>query len=525
MRIKLLCAVAVLCGAEVGYAQMGPVYNYNAYYQQAYGSGYQAPAGYYGNYGYPQNMRQVGYMPYNQGYGGYSNSYYNPAYAAYAARYQNYSYPTNYPRPVVMPPTPEVIGAPAAEAGTTNATPPQPTAPVFEEHAPSCVVLPEVAAAVRAPAPATEKERGWISAEYQMSFIKTERPPAPLVTIGSINDLHPGATDQPGTITAFGDTLNFGMFSGARLEAGFWLDNSGCYSLEASGNYALENSLKFGKSSDANGNPIIARPFFDIINGNEDGFRDSLPGAFAGSVAVVAKSEFWGAEIEAAYHCRPSDHLHLDGLFGVRYVHLDESLSMSDTAAPINGNTLFFLGNQVAAPNSLADQDSFRTTNNFYGLQVGGRAGWEQNWFSVNAYGKIAAGATDQTVNIAGSSTLITPTGNQVASGGLLALPSNIGNYSKTVFGFVPELGLTVGVIVTPHIQLTAGYSFLYWDQVVRPAGQIDHSVNLNNVPTTNGIGLVPGFNPGSGVNRPTAFLNEESVWIQSLNLGLGIHY
>ncbi len=522
MRTKLLCAVAVLCGAGVSRAQMGPLYNYNAYNQQGYGAGYQMPAGYYGNNGYPQTMRQVGYMPYNQGYAGYPNGYY---YGNNAARYQNYSYPTNYPQPAVMPPTGEKI-APPEGAGKESAAP---TPPVVSER-PGFVIPDPVAAcpvpvAVPAKAPEKDKERGWVGAEYQFSYIQTQKLPAPLLTIGSTQAAFPGAVGQVGTVAVFDDSINFGMFSGMRAEAGFWLDDSGCYSLELSGNYAFENSVRSGRTSDANGNPIIARPFFDIINGNEDGFRSSLPFAFAGSTSIVAKSEFWGAEIEAAYHWRPSDRFHVDGLFGARYVHLNESLVIDDMAAPINGNVLFFQGNLVAAPSSLADQDSFRTSNSFYGLQIGGRAGWEQNWFSVTGYGKIAMGATDQSIDINGSSTLFSQAGNQVATGGLLALPSNIGHYTKNVFGFVPELGLTVGVIVTPHIQLTAGYSMLYWDQVVRPGGQIDRNVNLNNVPTTNGVGLVPGFNPGAGVNRPTAFLNEESVWIQNINLGLGIHY
>ena len=82
----------------------------------------------------------------------------------------------------------------------------------------------------------------------------------------------------------------------------------------------------------------------------------------------------------------------------------------------------------------------------------------------------IGFGATDEIVDINGSTALFSPMGNQVTAGGVLALPSNIGHYDRTIFTVVPEVGINLAVNVTPHMQLTAGYSFLYWNQVVRPA-------------------------------------------------------
>jgi hypothetical protein len=139
--------------------------------------------------------------------------------------------------------------------------------------------------------------------------------------------------------------------------------------------------------------------------------------------------------------------------------------------------------------------------------------------FFAGVYGKAALGATDQTVDISGSTTLISAAGNQVATGGVLALPSNIGNHSRTVLGFVPEGGFTAGVNLCQHIQLTAGYSFLFWNQVVRPSGQLDMTINPNAVPSSQ------SFGQGPGPARPTFNFNDESYWVHTLTVGLVVHF
>ena len=98
-------------------------------------------------------------------------------------------------------------------------------------------------------------------------------------------------------------------------------------------------------------------------------------------------------------------------------------------------------------------------------------------------------------------------------------MPSNIGNFNRTQFGFIPEVGLNVGINLTKNWQLTAGYSFLYWNQVVRPGGQINHAVNPGLIPTDNSFGT-----PGGPI-QPAGGFNTESVWIQSLSVGMNFRY
>ncbi len=299
----------------------------------------------------------------------------------------------------------------------------------------------------------------------------------------------------------------------------------------------MQNSLHFSKMSDSLGNPIIARPFFDVIAGTQGAEQDSNPVfGFAGGSTVDAVSQLYGGELNARWHFQPMERLHVDGLFGFRYLHLAESLTISDNITPLNDTTgLSFngspnngLGQFVLPPQSLSDQDSFSTVNDYYGLQLGTRVGWNQDWFSVSAFGKVAMGVNDQTVNINGSTTLVSPGGNQVTEGGVLALPTNIGNHTKTTFLFVPEFGLNIGVTVTPWMQLTAGYSVLYWSQVVRPGDQIDTTLTRTQIPSDQQFGttsLANGTTATGFPSRPIFNFVEDAFWMQNLTVGVNFHF
>src|SRR5262249_61083084 len=103
-----------------------------------------------------------------------------------------------------------------------------------------------------------------------------------------------------------------------------------------------------------------------------------------------------------------------------------------------------------------------------------------------------------QLVNIDGQTMFFQPAGNLVStqSGGLLALPTNMGGHTRTVFSVVPELGLNLGYQLTDHIRIFAGYTVLYWTHVARPGQQIDRTINSNQLPTIAGPGSLGGGPP-----------------------------
>jgi hypothetical protein len=360
----------------------------------------------------------------------------------------------------------------------------------------------------------------WLEADYIMSWFRAPRSAGPLVTTGSIQDPHPGALDQPSTAVLFGNKpLDFGMFSGIRAGAGVFLDKCDHFSIDGSGFIMFSNDVIFALQSDSLGNPLIARPVVNAVNGAQSAYLDSLPGLIAGGIVINATSELMGAELNATYHDYPGKCCMWDCLLGFRYLRLAESLTFDDRFAPLVSNVLTFQGAPISPPDTLADMDRFRTSNDFYGMQIGGRVRWECDWFNFGLFGKAALGATEQQVNIAGTTTLFTPTSTTVANGGVLALPTNSGEHDRTYLGFVSELGATFGVNLCCHVELTATYSFLYWNRVVRPNGQIDRTVNVSLVPSDAAFGLT------SGPPRPAFNFNEELFWAQSLSFGLTFRY
>jgi hypothetical protein len=363
----------------------------------------------------------------------------------------------------------------------------------------------------------------WISAQYVMGFFRQQHLTTPLVTTGSLTDISPGALGSPGTAILFGDSIDPGMFSGVRLGAGFFMDNSGQFSLDGEGLYFAPKHDRFARNSDPTGVPLITRPFFNVLTGTNAAFFDAFPATAAGGVAIDSRTQFWGYEVNTRYHCCLSEHCKVDFLFGYRQLRLDDDLKIDDTVMPLVPGALTFRGMLLPATSTLTDFDSFRTTNNFYGLQLGTRFRWESDWLFVSAFGKVGLGATVQRVTINGQTTVSDPvTGIASAEGGILALPSNIGSFRRTNFGIVPEGGLNVGLNVTPHVRLTAGYSFLLWNQVVRPGNQISPSINPTQVPSAVEFGTIPA------TPAPTAPLfrfNGEYFWIHSFNVGVDIHF
>lgn len=364
------------------------------------------------------------------------------------------------------------------------------------------------------------RECFWISGDYLSMSIRSIRLPV-LVTTGPLTDPIPGLAGQPNTRVLFGgNELDFSRLTGFRLNVGFFLLN---YSFEAGGFHTGPTTERFRFASDANGVPNFGRPFFVAADGiNREGILfNAFPGLFSGSVAIDARSQMSGIELNARVHKYGYvwDRSHMDALVGFRYLRLSESLEFRDAIVPILRSQVTFLGNIVNSPNSVQDQDSFRTANNFFGPQIGARIGWEEKWLTADAFAKIALGVTQQRVNINGSTTLVTPTGNQTAVGGVLAQQSNIGEHHRTVFDIVPELGANIGVNVTECIRIKLGYSFLLWNNVARPASQIDRNINPGQVPGAAIFGLT------TGAPAPLFRFNDEVFWSHSLNAGVEVHY
>jgi hypothetical protein len=364
------------------------------------------------------------------------------------------------------------------------------------------------------------------------SWIRRGPLTAPLVTVGDSTGL--AVIGQPGTVVVFGGNgLDFSTQSGFRADAGIWLDPDERLSLDVGGFYLAPTRVNFSIASDANGNPFIGRPIinFNPVVGPLGNASEliSMPGFISGSSTVEATTDLYGIETNARYREMITPRLELESLVGFRYMNLHENLQITDRATNLGlVGPLAFLGNFVNAGDMVVDFDSFSTTNRFFGIQFGEklRRGFGPFYldamahvpvqFDVSVWGKVALGGTSETVNINGQTALL-PVGGpvQTAPGGILALPSNIGSHHRTVFGIVPEAGISIGMEITPHVRIQAAYSFLLWSAVARPGAQIDTGVNPSQIPSDSGFGL------GGGPNRPLFAFHDEVFWVQNVFVGV----
>ena len=526
-RTSLLVLSALVCGASLVHAQNGQVYYANGAYPPTSPAPNMYP-GYYGNpHAYRQPIQPAQYpSPY---YGQYPNRGYTPAPAYYQARpsypANNYGYNNGYgvnyyymKNPVGYSPTPapysavatnRAIGKPMSWPSTLPDT-------SFEGD----LMEAPGAGAPEKPFHRLTNERWWVSSDYVGMFIRPMRLAGALVTTGSAANAAPGALGQASTAVLFGrEKVDYNLMSGVRAEAGLFLDDHDRFSIELAGFIITPGKFTYNIAGDANGNPVIARPVFNVASGLEGGFVNSVPGTVTGTFKADFRTDMAGAELNARYHDYVKERLHIDGLLGFRYLRLAERMQLLEQITPIQANFLTFQGVPIQPGETLVDDDVFRTTNQFFGPQIGARLNWEHKWLNAAGFAKLGMGVTHQQTTITGTTTVTSPNGNRIAQGGILALPSNIGTHSRTVFGILPEFGFNLGVELHECIRLKMGYSLLLWNHVVRAGSQFDRNVNPGQVPGS------PTFGVTNGPFAPIYRFNEEFFWAHSFNLGLEFHF
>ncbi|MBA4190987.1 MAG: hypothetical protein C0467_23625 [Planctomycetaceae bacterium] len=357
--------------------------------------------------------------------------------------------------------------------------------------------------------PCYPNECVWASAEW-LYWAASGNPLPPLVTTsntGGTGALVPGNTLLYGNSRANND-----FRSGLRINGGIWFGECRRYGLEGDF-FTLGNSSQgiVAGNSAAPGSPLIARPFFNAITGLPDSQLVTLPGILAGTVSVNAQNSIIGGGFNFRHNlcCDPCGRIDL--IYGYRYFNVTDDLTITEDltttgAAPLIGAGVRF---QIV--------DHFRTENSFNGGVIGLAGERQRGRWVVSGRASIAFGANTQTVTIDGATTTTPPGGPAVTlPGGLLTQSSNIGTYERTTFAVMPEIGVKLGYKVTNHLQVFAGYNFIYLSNVVRAGDQIDLRVNPNLLPPANGLGgpLVPAF----------AF-KETDFWVQGISLGLRLSY
>ncbi len=361
-----------------------------------------------------------------------------------------------------------------------------------------------------------DNTRVWAQTNFIHWWVRGDNTP-PLVTTGNPNNPAVGTLGNADTVVVLG---NGGVapteLTGVQLTFGMWLDPERLASLELGGFYLGRISRLSRFAFDQPGNPAFAQPI--IAGGVEGALIFAQPNLLAGSMNVSSVLDFHSLELNVARNVLRLDGWSLDWLAGFRYLYLNDALTINQdiTLLPGGAGFIFYNGAPQPAGSNFLLNDSFSTTNRFYGGTIGARFNWTWNRFDLGAAAKVSFGATSHVAAINGFTTLV---GNGTLPGSTLAQASNIGRFSSTDFSVVPELTMTAGFQITPGLRLLVGYNFLDWNRIMRVGNQIDRQIDFTQVPTS------PTFAPGTVGANPRFPATRTDFWAQGINVGFELKY
>lgn len=300
--------------------------------------------------------------------------------------------------------------------------------------------------------------------------------------------------------------------SGLRYNVGVWLNPEQTIGVQTGGFFLQDGSSSAAFSSA--GDPILARPFTNALNGAASSQLIAYPGVVGGAIGVDHSNRIYGFDAALRGNMCCTATWRLDALLGYRFLRIEDNLDINETltagaGAPAN------IGVPVGTNVSVADR--FQTSNTFNGVQAGVTGEWRfaDHWF-ISGTGKASFGWMNQVININGATAILVPGGASTQYvGGLLALSSNMGRSSQTDAVIIPELNVNLGYQLTSNIRLRAGYSFLYVSSVTRPGSVMDTTVNPALIPPA--TGATPA--------RPTTLADHNDLFLQGINAGIEVRY
>lgn len=247
--------------------------------------------------------------------------------------------------------------------------------------------------------------------------------------------------------------------------------------------------------------PIIGRPFFNALLGQNDAFLVAFPGVTdPGSIRVRSKNDLIGLDAWGSRNWYSDCCSSIDILAGYQFARLDDSITIDSLSTSVDPGAVVPVGT------TLGISDSFRTKNEFHGGSLGLIGRSYRGAITLEGLFKLGLGNMHQTV-ITGGSTTITPPGGVATTspGGILAQATNSGTFSRDRFNYVPEINANLIYNINQSWRATVGYSFIYWNNVVLAGNQIDTNVNLSTT---------------AGPAVPVVKFQRSDFWVQGISLG-----
>lgn len=357
------------------------------------------------------------------------------------------------------------------------------------------------------------------------------------------------AADAAGNPLLGNTNVDFGNFSGGKIEAGTWLNACHTVGVEFGGFILQERDRT--QSVASIGSTTINRPSFDPVTNRFQPFFVATPGVLAqgiaplsGSLSMQANSQLASGEFNFVRNLYYGCSWSFDALVGVRYIQLEEDLQLRQISnqlllpgpRPTPANPGFIVDRQ-AGFSTLEINDRFQTRNAFWGGQVGGRFEARRGIWFGSVTGKVALGNNHQVSVVTGETNAANPAGGRLGVvGGFLAVPggepainpftganlgvnplANAGTQKTDWFTVAPEIGLQIGAQVTHNVRVHVGYNFLYMNNVVRPGDVISNVVNFRFVPST------PDYKLLSGSAQPAVRTSRDDFNAHGVELGVSV--
>ena len=365
--------------------------------------------------------------------------------------------------------------------------------PVWDDACPSCGIA-ECALDCARPC------GFWADLEYLLWWRRGSGAP-PLVTTSPdgtlLNDA--GVLGLNSTTVLFGgQTVGGGTRPGGRLTVGTWLDCYGCYAVEGRF-YALgRQTTQFNVQSFTS--PILTRPFTN---------QDPLVGplgptsrvltfpniAEEGRVDITGTSEVLGGDILLRRALCSSGCWDVDFLIGYQFARIDEDLVIFDSLVDRNPNNVITDGTRQDI------EDRFETRNKYHAGQFGIEATYWGNCWRLELLAKVALGNMNEVARIVGQTTNDVPNDPNspvVLPGGLLANSGNSGLHEQDEFAAAPEIVATMVYEIHECIDVSLGYSYIYFSKVAQAGEQIEPNLSV-----------------------PSSFqFNTSSYWLHGLRFG-----
>ena len=343
----------------------------------------------------------------------------------------------------------------------------------------------------------------WMSTEALLWFAPNRAMPS-LITTSDPQTLPVLPEGGAGNVeTAFGDQVNGEVSGGVRLDFGKQVSED--FSIGGRLWWMANNDDSY--SASGNGSEMsIGRPFYNVSLLDNDALLVALeqPAGsndpnFTGAIAAQSQISLWAAEAYGLITLAEVEGSSLDLIGGYSHFSIDDSLLIQSVS--INEDT--------ARIREITD--SFDIENRFNGGQIGFKFAMNHGRWTASSLTKIHLGNMNQKVNIAGSWVdQVPPLAPTTRAGGLLAV-GNQGEFQRDTFAFAPEVNFKLGYSIRDNVNLTLGYSFIYFDNVALVGDVIDTHVDDDWI----ALGI-----PGS---RPAFDFDDSSLWVQGLDFGLTI--